>query len=182
MRSTLHDKLNSLPSSSRRLYAALAAVTVSTLAAYAVVEPPSGGAAPLDDTTVTVGSPTTVPPTTVPPATAVPVTTAVHASTVGPSTGKLRAGGGGRGDAEFLACVRWRESRGDYTVVNPDSGAAGAYQFLQSTWDNTARHAGRHDLVGVRPHRVAAATQDAMAQHLLGWYGRSPWYHPTLAC
>ena len=71
-----------------------------------------------------------------------------------------------------------RESRGNYQAVNPSSGAGGAYQFLQSTWNNTARHAGRHDLVGIHPSNVAPGDQDAMAAHLLSWYGPSPWAGP----
>ena len=81
-------------------------------------------------------------------------------------------------DQQFLACVRWRESRNDYTVVNSSSGAGGAYQFLQSTWNNTAAHMGRYDLVGVRPNWAAPIDQDAIAVHLLQWYGRSPWAGP----
>lgn len=90
--------------------------------------------------------------------------------TVAPS-----AGGGGGG---FLGCVRHRESRGDYTVSdNGDGGEEnmGAYQFSQSTWNNTARHAGRMDLVGVRPSSASPADQDAMAAHLLSWQGTGPW-------
>lgn len=79
------------------------------------------------------------------------------------------------GDQAFLACVRWRESRGNYGAVNPSSGAGGAYQFLQTTWNNTAAHAGRYDLVGVRPNWASAWDQDFIAVHLLQWYGRSPW-------
>lgn len=75
----------------------------------------------------------------------------------------------------FLACVVQRESRGDYGAVNGSSGAGGAYQFLQSTWNNTARNAGRHDLVGVHPSHAAPGDQDAMALHLYQWQGRSPW-------
>jgi len=90
--------------------------------------------------------------------------------TVAPS-----AGGGGGG---FLGCVKHRESRGDYTVSdNGDGGEEnmGAYQFSQSTWDNTARHAGRYDLVGVRPSDASPADQDAMAAELLAWQGTGPW-------
>lgn len=78
----------------------------------------------------------------------------------------------------FLECVRWRESRGDYTAYNPASGASGAFQFLRATWDNTARHAGRWDLVGVDVRWASPLDQDLMALHLLAWYGPSPWAGP----
>jgi hypothetical protein len=78
-------------------------------------------------------------------------------------------------DQGFLACVRWRESRNDYTVVNVSSGAGGAYQFMQSTWNITAAHFGRPDLIGLRPNWATPHDQDMLAVHLLLWYGRSPW-------
>lgn len=80
--------------------------------------------------------------------------------------------GGGNG---FLGCVKNRESRGQYGAVNGSSGAAGAYQFMPQTWNNTARHAGRPDLVGKNPATASAADQDAMAQHLYSWQGAAPW-------
>lgn len=96
------------------------------------------------------------PTTTRPPVTAPPPTTPPNNS-----------------DAAFLACVKQRESGGNYQAVG--RGYYGAYQFAPSTWDGTARHAGRLDLVGVRPDRASPADQDAMALHLLQWQGRGPW-------
>jgi len=78
----------------------------------------------------------------------------------------------------FLECVKHRESRGNYSAVNPSSGAGGAYQFLQTTWNNTAAHIGRYDLVGVHPSQASPADQDLMANALLNWYGTSPWAGP----
>ncbi len=86
------------------------------------------------------------------------------------STGSPGGGGGG-----VLDCIRHRESRGNYGVVNGSSGAAGAYQFMPSTWNNTARSAGRSDLVGVSPSAASPADQDAMAKHLLATQGLGPW-------
>lgn len=74
-----------------------------------------------------------------------------------------------------LDCIKHRESRGQYDVVNSSSGAAGAYQFMPGTWDNNARSAGRTDLVGVNPANASAADQDQMAQHLLATQGLRPW-------
>ena len=89
------------------------------------------------------------------------------------------SGGGGGGGApagnSFLACVRQRESRGNYSVVNPSGPYYGAYQFLSSTWNVTAQHAGRLDLVGVLPSNASPADQDAMASHLYQWQGSGPW-------
>jgi hypothetical protein len=74
-----------------------------------------------------------------------------------------------------LDCIRHRESRGQYDVVNSSSGAAGAYQFMPGTWNTNAASAGRPDLVGVNPANASAADQDAMAQHLLASQGLGPW-------
>jgi hypothetical protein len=75
----------------------------------------------------------------------------------------------------FLACIRHRESRGNYGVVNPQGPWYGAYQFLASTWNVTARHAGRLDLVGVLPSDASAYDQDEMAWALYQWQGSGPW-------
>jgi hypothetical protein len=124
-------------------------------------------------TTTTAPPPTTVPappPTTAPPVTSPP-------TTAPPAPAPPAATGGG-GVGSFLECVKQRESRGNYQAVNPSSGAGGAYQFLQGTWNNTASHAGRGDLIGVHPSQASPADQDAMAVHLLNWYGPSPWAGP----
>ncbi len=79
------------------------------------------------------------------------------------------------GTNAFLECVKMHESRGDYTAVNPSSGAGGAYQFLQGTWNNTANYAGRSDLVGVHPSQASPSDQDFLAITLYNWQGPSPW-------
>jgi hypothetical protein len=75
----------------------------------------------------------------------------------------------------FLVCTRARESNGDYQAVSPDGVYYGAYQFLPSTWDVTANHAGRGDLVGVLPSRASENDQDEMAWALYQWQGKAPW-------
>ncbi len=74
----------------------------------------------------------------------------------------------------FLVCTRMRESAGQYDAVSP-SGYYGAYQFLQSTWDSTAVHAGRRNLVGELPSRASQFDQDEMAWALYQWQGKGPW-------
>jgi peptidoglycan hydrolase CwlO-like protein len=78
-------------------------------------------------------------------------------------------------DDPFLSCVRQRESGGDYTAVNPSGPYLGAYQFLQSTWNVTAAHAGRSDLVGVPANLASPYDQDEMAWALYQWQGAGPW-------
>ena len=77
----------------------------------------------------------------------------------------------------FLVCTRAHESdtAGGYRAVDPAGVHFGAYQFKQSTWDNTARHAGWPWLVGVRPDRATVQEQDDMAWHLYIWQGKAPW-------
>lgn len=74
----------------------------------------------------------------------------------------------------FLACVRNRESRGFYGAVN-SGGYYGAYQFATRTWNVTASHAGRPQLIGVRPDRASAWDQDQLAWVLYQWQGKGPW-------
>jgi hypothetical protein len=78
-------------------------------------------------------------------------------------------------DDPFLTCVRQRESGGNYSAVNPAGPYLGAYQFLQSTWNVTASHAGRSDLVGVPANVASPYDQDEMAWALYQWQGTAPW-------
>ena len=75
---------------------------------------------------------------------------------------------------QFLACVRQTESGDDYTAVNP-SGAGGAYQIMPTTWNNTAQHIGRTDLVGIAPQYATPSDQDLVAAGLLEWQGPGEW-------
>ena len=82
----------------------------------------------------------------------------------------------------FLVCTRAHESShtpplydDGYAAVNPSGTYRGAYQFSRSTWDNTARHAGRPDLVGVDPAAASVADQDFLALDLYQWRGAAPW-------
>ena len=75
----------------------------------------------------------------------------------------------------FLVCTRARESGGNYAAVNPAGPYLGAYQFLQSTWDSAANHAGRTSLIGVPPNTASAYDQDDIAWDLYQWQGAGPW-------
>ena len=77
-------------------------------------------------------------------------------------------------DQPFLVCTRERESNGNYRVVSGD-GYYGAYQFAPTTWNVTATHAGRLDLVGVLPSEASPYDQDEMAWSLYQWQGNAPW-------
>jgi peptidoglycan hydrolase CwlO-like protein len=88
-----------------------------------------------------------------------------------PSSG----GGGSHHDDPFLVCTRARESHGDYGVVSASGKYFGAYQFALTTWDITASHAGRVDLIGVRPNTAGVADQDDLAWALYQWQGKGPW-------
>jgi hypothetical protein len=72
-------------------------------------------------------------------------------------------------------CTRDRESGGNYGAVNPSGPYLGAYQFLQSTWDSTANHAGRASLIGVPPNTASEYDQDDIAWDLYQWQGAGPW-------
>lgn len=76
---------------------------------------------------------------------------------------------------DFMACIRHRESRGDYTAVNPTGTFMGAYQIYQEGWDAYAERAERPDLVGVQPHDAAPRDQDIIALAMYNHLGSKPW-------
>jgi hypothetical protein len=88
------------------------------------------------------------------------------------------AGSGGASpvhDEPFLVCTRARESDGNYGVVSSGGSYYGAYQFAPTTWNVTASHLGRLDLVGVLPSRASQSDQDELAWALYQWQGNAPW-------
>ena len=78
-------------------------------------------------------------------------------------------------DQPFLVCTRARESHGNYQAYNPGGPYMGAYQFLQSTWNSSANHAGRPELIGVPPNTASEYDQDDVAWALYQWQGSRPW-------
>ena len=69
-----------------------------------------------------------------------------------------------------LAAIKQCESGGNYTAVNPTSGASGAYQFLTSTWQSLSASAGYATAAAAPP-----AVQDAAALELYNEDGTTPW-------
>ena len=137
---------------------------------------PSTTVAPVVSAPSTTVAPATTTTTAAPKraAAATPSTTAVKA-TPPPVVVPVIAPAPPPDSAAFLACVRQRESHGNYRAVSAGGTYRGAYQFAQSSWDLTARHAGRADLVGVPPDQAAPADQDALAFDLYKWQGSKPW-------
>ena len=78
-------------------------------------------------------------------------------------------------DEPFLMCTRTREASGNYGAVNPAGPYLGAYQFLQSTWNSVANHAGRTDLIAVPPNAASPYDQDDLAWAEFQWQGAGPW-------
>lgn len=86
--------------------------------------------------------------------------------------------GGGSAPNSFLACVRNRESRGNYGAVNSSSGAGGAYQMMSGTSRTVAGWMGRPDLAGRPANTWTPADQDRGAAVLYQHAGAAPWAGP----
>jgi hypothetical protein len=78
----------------------------------------------------------------------------------------------------FLDCVIMAESGGDYRDVSRTGQYMGAFQFLQSTWNEAALLAGLPTLVGVPPNQATPEQQDTLAVALYNYDGEQPWYDP----
>ncbi|MDQ6854424.1 MAG: transglycosylase family protein, partial [Actinomycetota bacterium] len=95
---------------------------------------------------------------------------------VGPYTAYApRAGEHPQHNDPWMACTRRIESGGNYQAYNGSGPYYGAYQFTQGTWNSTANHAGRGELVGVDPRNASEYDQDDMAWTLYQWKGKAPW-------
>jgi hypothetical protein len=139
---------------------AAAAAPTTVPAASAESTSATNTAAPASVATSSSTTTTTLPPT---PTTTVPTN---YVGTPGTSP---------HHDDPFLTCVRTRESGGNYSAVNSAGPYLGAYQFLQSTWNLTASHAGRTNLVGVPANVATPYDQDEIAWALYQWQGMAPW-------
>jgi len=70
-----------------------------------------------------------------------------------------------------LKQIAQRESGGDIHAINPSTGAAGKFQFLQSTWDSVAPE----QYKGQSPANAPESAQDAAAVKLYNTAGASQW-------
>jgi hypothetical protein len=75
----------------------------------------------------------------------------------------------------FFACIRHRESRGNYQAVNSTGTFRGAYQFYQGGWDTFAGRINRPDLIGLPPDQASPPDQDAIALAAYLELGKQPW-------
>jgi peptidoglycan hydrolase CwlO-like protein len=152
----------------QREQAAHAAVLAAQAAQAAVQAPTTAPAAsqPLDPRSTTTTRPAVSAPATPPAPPPAPMPPPDYAGTPGTNA---------HHDDPFLTCVRARESGGYYGAVNPSGPYLGAYQFLQATWNGTANHAGRADLVGVPANLATPYDQDELAWALYQWQGMGPW-------
>jgi len=133
---------------------------------------------PKASTTTTAPKTTTTAPKARSQAAAAPAPTSpapAPAPAPAPVATSPAGGGASPSEAAFLACVRQRESGGNYAVVSSNGLWFGAYQMTRQTWNSAAQRAGRADLVGVPPNQASPADQDHLALVLYRWLGKSPW-------
>ena len=74
--------------------------------------------------------------------------------------------------------VKHFESGGNYTAVNPSSGAAGAYQFVPSTWRQYGSQLGIDTSQYPTASAAPPAVQDAVFQQAVGKRGIGDWTCP----
>ncbi|HEY3672856.1 MAG TPA: transglycosylase family protein [Acidimicrobiia bacterium] len=163
------DALDELKSQGAAIDAKLAQAEAQEQAQAAATQAAAAKAADTTTSTTTAGAPAAIAATT--------TTTTVPAPSTPPPPPDYSGtpGVSPHHDDPFLSCVRQRESGGNYNVVNPSGPYLGAYQFLQATWNVTAAHAGRSDLVGLPANVASAYDQDEMAWTLYQWQGKGPW-------
>lgn len=75
----------------------------------------------------------------------------------------------------FFECIRWVESRNDYSAISTSGTFMGAYQIYQEGWNAFARMSGRLDLIDVSPHTALPSDQDAIALAMHNQLGSKPW-------
>lgn len=70
-----------------------------------------------------------------------------------------------------LQLIKQRESGGDYSAVNASSGASGAYQIMDSTWNSFAPS----QYKGMKASQAPKSVQDSVAQKIYDEAGASQW-------
>lgn len=154
-----------------------ATVAPTTEAPTTTAEAPTTTAKPKPKASTTTTSPPKTTTTTAPKklSQAAPAAAPAPAPAPAPVATAPSSGGASPAEAAFLACVRQRESGGNYSVVSSNGLWFGAYQMTRQTWNSTAQRAGRPDLVGLPPNQASAGDQDSLALVLYRWLGKSPW-------
>lgn len=94
---------------------------------------------------------------------ATPVAAPVASAPTPPATATVASGGGYTIPSSIVQC----ESGGNYSAVNPSSGAGGAYQILPSTWQ---AYGGQ----GL-PQNASPAEQGHIAAEIMAKQGPSAW-------
>lgn len=163
------------PTSSESTTTASTAAPTTSTTAPPTTAAPSTTARPKASTTTTTAQPRPTT-TTTPPTTAAPKAPAAAPPAPAPTAAPASSGSGATAaEAAFLACIRQRESGGNYGVVSSNGLWFGAYQMTRQTWNSAAQRAGRGDLVGVPPNQASPSDQDRLALVLYRWLGKSPW-------
>lgn len=75
----------------------------------------------------------------------------------------------------YRKCIMARESGGNYKVDG--KWGSGAYQFIQSTWDEAMKKARMPEWIGVRPHKAPPAYQDEAFWIMANPYPKKPGLH-----
>lgn len=80
---------------------------------------------------------------------------------------------------DLAACIRQHESKHDYKAHNSRSSAAGAYQFIDATWQGNAKwvkHRGKYIARGYKAANHAPPwIQDLVFLHSIKHGGRDNW-------
>jgi hypothetical protein len=80
--------------------------------------------------------------------------------------------------SSLAGLVQHFESGGNYTAVNPQSGAGGAYQFVPSTWNQYASQIGVNTSQYPTAQSAPPNVQDAVFQQAVSQRGLGDWTCP----
>lgn len=153
-------------------FGALRSPVTTALTSRAAPSDLAASLAPPPSTPTTVPPPTTAPPPPPPPPTSPPTWPRPR---VVPKRSPIRASAasGTASLASIWACIRQKESGGNY-AENTGNGYYGAYQFDLGTWHSLGYPG--------RPDQAPPADQDAAAQKLYSERGFAPWANTARMC